>query len=82
MSATLSMCFARGAISLYMLAADPYRLHLRKDDERRELLIDAALESDEGQAICAAARAGMGIAIQPLYIVREDVVAGRLVPVP
>jgi DNA-binding transcriptional LysR family regulator len=66
---------------VYALAADPYLLHLRKGDEVREVRIAPVLESNEGQVICAAARAGMGILIQPLYNVRDDIVAGRLVPV-
>jgi len=39
------------------------------------------MESNEGQVICAAGYAGMGIVIQPLYIVYDDIVAGRLIPV-
>uniref|UniRef100_E1TFT3 Transcriptional regulator, LysR family n=1 Tax=Burkholderia sp. (strain CCGE1003) TaxID=640512 RepID=E1TFT3_BURSG len=65
---------------VYALATDPYVLHLRKGDESREVRIAPVFESNEGQVICAAARAGMGILIQPLYIVRDDIVAGRLVP--
>ena len=38
------------------------------------------LESNEGQVICAAGRAGLGIVVQPLYIVHDDIVAGRLIP--
>lgn len=38
------------------------------------------LESNEGQVICAAARAGLGIVLQPLCIVHDDIVAGRLIP--
>lgn len=66
---------------VYALAADPYVLRLRKGEQLREVRIAPAFESNEGQVICAAARAGMGILIQPLYIVRDDIVAGRLVPV-
>jgi len=66
---------------VYALAADPYLLHLRKGEELREVRVAPVFESNEGQVICAAARAGMGILVQPLYIVRDDIVAGRLVPV-
>jgi DNA-binding transcriptional LysR family regulator len=66
---------------VYTHAADPYVLQLRKGDQWREVCITPVFESNEGQVICAAARAGMGILVQPLYIVRDDIVAGRLVPV-
>ncbi|WP_227246971.1 LysR family transcriptional regulator [Paraburkholderia caribensis] len=66
---------------VYTHAADPYVLHLHKGDQLREVRITPVFESNEGQVICAAARAGMGILVQPLYIVRDDIVAGRLVPV-
>jgi DNA-binding transcriptional LysR family regulator len=56
-------------------------LHLEKNGERREVPITAAFESNEGQVICAAGRAGMGIVVQPLYLIHDDIVAGRLAPV-
>jgi len=39
------------------------------------------LESNDGQILRAAALDGMGILVQPTYILYEDIVAGRLVPV-
>ncbi|HSV48306.1 MAG TPA: LysR substrate-binding domain-containing protein, partial [Ramlibacter sp.] len=39
------------------------------------------LESNDGQILRAAALEGMGILAQPSYIVYDDIVAGRLVPV-
>jgi DNA-binding transcriptional LysR family regulator len=65
---------------VYELAVDPYVLHLRRGDERRSIAIVSTLESNEGQVICAAALAGLGILIQPLYIIYDHVAAGRLVP--
>jgi len=41
--------------------------------------IAPTLDSNDGQIICGAARAGLGILIQPLYIVQGDIAAGRLV---
>ena len=38
------------------------------------------MESNDGQIVRAAALAGAGILIQPMYIIYEDVVAGRLIP--
>jgi DNA-binding transcriptional LysR family regulator len=72
---------ARHQFLVYSLAADPYVLHLERNDERCELPITAAFESNEGQVICAAGRAGMGIVVQPLYLIHDDIVAGRLAPV-
>lgn len=66
---------------VYNLANDPYVLHFSRDDERRDTPISSVLDSNEGQVICAAGLAGHGIVIQPLYIVYDDIVAGRLVPV-
>jgi DNA-binding transcriptional LysR family regulator len=39
------------------------------------------MQSNDGQIIRAAALKGLGILIQPNYIVYDDVVAGRLIPV-
>lgn len=72
---------ARHRMLVYHLAADPYVLHLTRGTETRDVPIASALDSNEGQVICAAGYAGMGIVIQPLYIVHDDIVAGRLVPV-
>ncbi|MCY1216295.1 LysR substrate-binding domain-containing protein [Variovorax boronicumulans] len=66
---------------VYNLAKDPFTLHLARGTERRSIAIKAAVEANEGQVICAAGRAGQGILIQPMYIARDDIVAGHLVPV-
>ena len=39
------------------------------------------LEFNDGQVLRAAALDGLGILVQPTYIVYDDIVAGRLVPV-
>lgn len=66
---------------VYNLANDPYVLHFSRGDERRNTPITSMLDSNEGQVICAAGLAGHGLVIQPLYIIHDDIVAGRLVPV-
>jgi DNA-binding transcriptional LysR family regulator len=66
---------------VYNLAVDPYILHFKRDEETRDIPITSVLDSNEGQVICAAGRAGLGIVVQPLYIIYDDVVAGRLVPI-
>lgn len=38
------------------------------------------LETNDGQIVRAAALAGAGILIQPMYIIHKDIVAGNLVP--
>ncbi|PZR85907.1 MAG: LysR family transcriptional regulator [Stutzerimonas stutzeri] len=66
---------------VYNLAADPFSLRLTKGDSERIVRIGAALDCNDGQVIRQAAIAGLGILIQPLYIVQDDLDAGRLVPV-
>lgn len=66
---------------VYNLANDPYVLHFSRGEERRNTPITSMLDSNEGQVICAAGLAGLGLVIQPLYIIYDEIVAGRLVPV-
>jgi DNA-binding transcriptional LysR family regulator len=66
---------------VYDLAVDPYVLHLDRDGEKRAIRIRSTLDSNEGQVICAAALAGLGILIQPLYIVHDYIRTGALVPI-
>ncbi|MGH8787386.1 MAG: LysR family transcriptional regulator [Cupriavidus necator] len=66
---------------IYNLANDPYLLHFRRGTETATVPLTSVLDSNEGQVIRAAALAGHGILVQPLYIIYEDIVAGRLVPI-
>lgn len=66
---------------VYNLAADPFSLHLSKGDIERTVRVSSALDCNDGQVIREAALAGLGILIQPMYIVQGDIAAGRLVPV-
>jgi DNA-binding transcriptional LysR family regulator len=66
---------------IYNLAKDPTVLHLSRGDEQRDIEISSVVDSNEGQVIVSAGLAGLGILIQPLYIIHDDIVAGRLVPV-
>ncbi|WP_181459075.1 LysR family transcriptional regulator [Herbaspirillum rubrisubalbicans] len=52
-----------------------------RDGSQCSLDIHALMQSNDGQIIRAAALEGLGILIQPNYIIYDDVVAGRLVPV-
>jgi DNA-binding transcriptional LysR family regulator len=71
----------RHRLLVYNLANDPFMLYFQRRDESRSIQIKSVLDANEGQVICAAGLAGLGILIQPLYIIHEDIVAGRLVPV-
>lgn len=68
-------------ILVYNLANDPYVLRLRRHEEIQVIDIAPTLDANEGQVIRAAALAGLGILIQPQYIIHDDIVAGRLIPV-
>jgi DNA-binding transcriptional LysR family regulator len=56
-------------------------LHLTQGTVRRDVEINSAMDSNEGQVLVAAGLAGLGIVIQPLYIIHDEIVRGRLVPV-
>jgi DNA-binding transcriptional LysR family regulator len=66
---------------VYNLAHDPYSLRLKRSNTVKTVRIRAALDSNDGQILLQAALAGLGILIQPLYIIQQDIAAGRLVPV-
>lgn len=65
---------------IYTLANHPHELTFTRRDVSRTVKINGVLESNEGQVIAKAGLSGLGIVIQPVYIVHDDVVAGRLVP--
>lgn len=69
---------------IYTYANNPNELrftHLADDATQRSVQVRGLLESNDGQILRAAALDGMGILVQPTYILYEDIVAGRLVPV-
>lgn len=66
---------------IYNLANDPYSLRLRKGNAAQTVRISPTLDSNDGQVIRRAALAGLGILIQPLYIVHEDIARGDLIPI-
>ncbi len=69
---------ARHNMLIYNLANDPYSLRLHKGNATQTVRIAPALDCNDGQVIRGAALAGLGILIQPLYIVQGDIQAGRL----
>lgn len=66
---------------VYTLANNPNELSFTKDSVTRCIRIEGLLESNEGQVIREAALDGLGILIQPTYIIHDDIVSGRLIPV-
>lgn len=66
---------------IYTLANTPYELAFTKGATTHTVKINGLLESNEGQVICKAGLNGLGIVIQPVYIIHDDLVAGRLVPI-
>jgi DNA-binding transcriptional LysR family regulator len=66
---------------LYTLANNPNELRFSRNGETRTIPVKGVLEANDGQVLCAAAMDGLGILVQPNYIIYDDIVAGRLVPV-
>lgn len=69
------------ALLVYTYANNPHELRFARDGESTALAIRGVLESNDGQVLRAAALEGLGILVQPTYVVYDDIVAGRLVPV-
>ncbi|MFM7012964.1 MAG: LysR substrate-binding domain-containing protein [Betaproteobacteria bacterium] len=66
---------------IYVHSNNPNELRFTRNQEQQTVHAQGLLESNDGQVLCAAALNGLGILIQPSYIVYNDIVAGRLVPV-
>ncbi|MFM0741741.1 LysR family transcriptional regulator [Paraburkholderia xenovorans] len=66
---------------LYSYANRPDELHLSRGGSTTVLPVSAAMKSNEGQVIRAAALRGHGILVQPKYVIYDDLVSGRLIPV-
>jgi DNA-binding transcriptional LysR family regulator len=66
---------------LYVYANNPYELRFVGKERAEHVDVVGVLESNDGQVLRAAALQDLGILIQPSYILYEDIVAGRLIPV-
>jgi DNA-binding transcriptional LysR family regulator len=66
---------------VYVHANNPNELKFTRGGEQQTVTVRGLLESNDGQVLRAAALNGLGVLIQPSYIVYDDIVAGRLVPV-
>jgi DNA-binding transcriptional LysR family regulator len=71
----------RHKLLIYLHANNPNELRFSRDGETSTVAVHGLLESNDGQILRAAALDGLGILVQPTYIVYDDIVAGRLVPV-
>jgi DNA-binding transcriptional LysR family regulator len=72
---------AQRPLLLYTYSNTPNELTFHRGDEVKRLNVAGLLESNDGQVLRAAALEGMGILVQPKYILYDDLVAGRLVSV-
>jgi DNA-binding transcriptional LysR family regulator len=71
----------RHKLLIYVHANNPNELRFTRDGQTTTVAAHGLLESNDGQILRAAALDGLGILVQPTYIVYDDIVAGRLVPV-
>ncbi len=71
---------ARHRLLIYNLANHPNELRLTRDGVETALPVHGVLEANDGQIVRAAALNHLGILMQPMYILHEDVLAGRLLP--
>jgi DNA-binding transcriptional LysR family regulator len=70
----------RHKLLIYTYANTPNDLRFQRDGQVSTVHAKGLLESNDGQILRSAALEGLGILVQPSYIVYEDIVAGRLVP--
>lgn len=66
---------------IYTYSNNPNTLSFQRDTETKAVKVVGVLESNEGQVLRTAALSGMGILVQPKYIVYDDLVAGRLISI-
>jgi DNA-binding transcriptional LysR family regulator len=72
---------AQHKLLIYTLANNPNELRFTRDGKTRAINVKGVLDANDGQILRVAALDGLGILVQPSYIVYDDIVAGRLVPV-
>ncbi|APW39827.1 LysR family transcriptional regulator [Rhodoferax koreense] len=71
----------RHKMLIYTYANNPNDMRFTRDGQVSTVHVKGLLESNDGQVLRAAALDGLGILVQPTYILFDDIVAGRLVPV-
>ena len=72
---------AQHKLLIYTLANNPNELRFNRDGNTTTMNVKGVLDANDGQILRVAALDGLGILVQPSYIVYDDIVAGRLVPV-
>jgi DNA-binding transcriptional LysR family regulator len=72
---------AQHAMLLYTLADDWDHLAFEHENETKRVTVSPEMTCNDGQVLLKAALDGMGILVQPAYIIKADLDAGRLVPV-
>lgn len=73
---------ASHAMLIYSYAISPRELTFRRGDDKASVNVkQPLLEANDGQLIVRAALDGMGILVQPKYIVYDEIARGALVPV-
>jgi DNA-binding transcriptional LysR family regulator len=72
---------AQHKLLIYNNAHNPDQLRFTRGGQTLVLPVMGLLEANDGQVLRAAALKHLGILVQPMYILHEDVIAGRLVPV-
>ena len=72
---------AKHRLLIYNLANQPHQLRFTRNGAVTSVPVQGLLEANDGQVLRAAALKHLGVLVQPMYILYDDVVAGRLVPV-
>ena len=72
---------AHHKLLIYTYANNPNEMRFTREGVATVVAARGLLESNDGQVLRAAALDGLGILVQPTYILYDDIVAGRLVPV-
>lgn len=71
----------RHKLLIYTHASNPNELRFSRGGQTTAVTVKGLLDANDGQILRVAALDGLGILVQPAYIVYDDIVAGRLVPV-
>lgn len=66
---------------VYTYANHPYTLDFTRGQEQYSMQIKPSVESNDGQVIRGLALADGGVLIQPIYVIDDDIAAGRLLPI-
>ena len=70
----------RHKLLIYTHAHNANELRFTRDGITTNLEVKGLLEANDGQILRVAALEGLGILVQPSYIVFDDIVQGRLIP--